>query len=185
MAAEWFEAYDDDTVRVRTRKAVRTLAVGFALASGALVALAPVAALAWPGRAGLVALACGLALTGHALWLIRRIGHVQRAVWRVELSVRSVVAFDAAGRRVALAWPEVERIAVSDAGLCVVGRDAAGGLVRVAVARAFPGFCELGHRAVEYAEAFGRPVWVEGRPWQALDLDALYPFLRGVRAGAA
>ena len=74
---------------------------------------------------------------------------------------------------------------VDGCGLRVVGDDGSGSPVQIALAPSFPTYCEVGHRAVEYAEAFGRPVWVDGRPWQSLDLDALYPFLRDSRVGAA
>jgi hypothetical protein len=44
-----------------------------------------------------------------------------------------------------------------------------------------PQFSALARRAVEYAEAFCRPVWLDGRPLDAHDLAALFP----ARAGSA
>ena len=48
---------------------------------------------------------------------------------------------------------------------------------RLTVAAGIPQFTVLAHRAVEYAEAHGRTVCVEGTPLDDLDLATLLPSL--------
>ena len=176
--AEWFQVFDDERVLVSVRTEARRLVVAFALVSGGLVSLAPVSTLVVPAYAGAVALACGAVLTGYAVWLLRRLGRLHGRLWRVELSFRRLVAHDAGGRRVAVSWQALDWIDVRTDGLVLSGRTDLGRRVRLRVSASTPQFASLGHRAVEYAEAFGRPVWVEGQPWEAIDVGAIHPVLR-------
>ena len=180
--AEWFQVFDDDRVLVSVRTEARRHVIAFALVSGGLVALAPVSTLVTPSYAGLVAVACGAALTAYAVALLRRLTRLHRRLWKVELSFRRIVVHDAGGRRVALAWQALDQIDVRGDGVVLSGRTDLGRRVRFRVAATMPQFASLGHRAVEYAEAFGRPVWVEGEPWEALDVSVLHP---SFQAGSA
>ena len=176
--AEWFQVFDDERVLVAVRTEARRLVVVFALVSGGLVTLAPVSTLVVPAYAGGVALACGGVLTGYAVWLLRRLSRLHSRLWRIELSFRRAVAHDAGGRRRAVAWHDLDRIDVRADGLVLSGRTDLGQRVRLHVSSDAPQFTSLAHRAVEYAEVFGRPVWVEGLHWEALDVTALHPALR-------
>ena len=181
--AEWFEVYEDAVARTAAEQHVRRLAVGFALASGALVAAAPVLALAWPAWSLAVALGALALLVGHAAWLVWRVRRARRAVWRLDLSVHHVVGHDAGGRRRVLAWGDVAWVDVGDAGIDVVGRRM-GRRVRFVLPASFPDHAHVGHRVVRYAEAFGRPVFVDGRPAETLDISPLRRILSGEAAPA-
>jgi hypothetical protein len=125
-----------------------------------------------------------VAATAAALHLLQALGALRSVVWCVKLSARGLVGYDYGRRRVALAWPAVERVELDAEGLVVVGRDGGGEPRRLRVPHLFPDYARLSHRVVEYAEAFGRPVYVDGRPWQLLDVHEVYPFLRAAcRAG--
>lgn len=173
----WSQVFDDDRALDVARRRARGLLVGFALVSGAVVAAAPVATFALEASPAGVALVCGALLTLGAVVVVVRLGRENRRVWRVELSVRRVVGHDAAGRRVALAWAKVDRVDVTGAGLVVTGRDEAGHRVRLPIDAAMPAYTALAHRAVEYAEAHGRVICVDGCPIGRLDLVALFPAL--------
>ena len=173
----WSQVFDDDRALAEARGRARGLVVGFALVSGALVSAAPMAALSMEASGAGVALVCGALLTLGAVVVVVRLAREHRRLWRVELSVGRVVGHDAAGRRVALAWGAVDRVDVTTAGLVVTGRDEGGHRGRLAIAAAMPAFTALAHRAVEYAEAHGRTVCVDGCPVARLDLGALYPAL--------
>ena len=175
--AGWSQTYDDDGALDRARARARRLVVVFALASGALVSAAPLATVVWRAHAGAVALTCGALLTALAATVLVRLAREHRRLWRVELSVRQVVGHDAAGRRRALPWARVSRVDVSSAGLVVSGADERGRRVRIEAPASMAPFTALAHRAVEYAEAHGREVCVEGCPLDRLDLVALYPSL--------
>lgn len=180
--AEWFQVFDDERVLVRVRGRVRRRLVVFALVSGALVAAAPLSTVLWPEYAGPAAVGCGLALTAYAGWLLATLGRLHRRLWRLELSVRRAVGHDAGGRRVSVAWPDLAHADVRTDGLVLAGRDGSGRRARLHVTRAMPGFDALSRRAVEYAEAFGRPVLVDGRPLEALPIGGL---CASARAGSA
>ena len=172
--AEWFEVYEDAVGLEAARSRLRRLAIGFALASGALVAGAPVAAVTWPRHSLAVALAAGALLIGHGLWLSVRVARIRRAVWRLDVSVHHVVGHDVSGLRRVLGWADVTWVDVSGMGVEVVGRRM-GRRVSFVVPASFPDFPHIGNRVVRYAEAFRRPVFVDGRPTEALSIDALRP----------
>ena len=174
--AEWFEEYDDEAGRRASQLRTRRLVVVFALVSGAVVAGAPVGALIWPRGSAAVAGVGAAILVGHGGWLVWQLVRTRRAVWRIALSVHHIVAHDATGLRRVLAWADVSWVDVGAAGIDVVGRRM-GRRVRIVVPPAFPGYGRVGHRLVTYAEAFRRPVYLDGRPWQSLGIDTLRPLL--------
>lgn len=173
--AGWSERFEDRATRGAMQLRAQRLVVWFALASGGIIAAAPLLALRLPDVSGAVALGCGLALATHAAWLLRQLSRVQGAPWRVELSATGVAVTDAAGRRRAFVWPDVVRVDVSKAGVTVVG---AGRLGRLHVPADFAGYTGLAHRLVRYAEATRRPVCVDGVPWEALPLTDVSTVLR-------
>lgn len=176
--AEWFQVYADESARVRARGEARRVAAVFAALSGALMAAALAATLLWPGHATVLAVGCGGGLTFSAAYVMHRLGRLHARVWRVDLSARRLVAHDAGGHHTSLSWAALDQVDVCDEGLVLSGRAADGLRVRLHVAGTLPEFAALSHRTVEYAEAFRRPVCVDGKPWEALDLDAIYPSLR-------
>lgn len=173
----WSQVFDDDRALDEARRRARRLLVGFALVSGALVSAAPLSTLALGADARAAALVCGVLLTIGAAVVVVRLSREHRRLWRIELSVGRVVGHDAAGRRLSLPWSGVDRVDVTDAGLVVTGRDEGGHRSRLTVEAEMPSFTTLAHRAVEYAEAHGRTICVDGVPVVRLDLVALYPAL--------
>ncbi len=174
--SEWYEVFDHAEVLLAMQRRAGRLVALFALAGGALVALAPL--LVGLPFGGVLVAAVAVALVVAALHVAQAIRALRCVVWCVKLSVHRVVGHDCGRRRAALAWEAVERVELDRDGLLLVGRDEGGVSRRLRVPHAFPDYARLSHRVVEYAEAFGRPVFVDGRPWQLLDLHEVYPFLR-------
>ena len=181
--AEWFEVYDSKRVLIRARRRATRLVWIFALISGALVAAAPVAVFVFPDVGVAVAGTCGIGLVLYGIWMIARLSQIHGKLWRIDLSVHRALGFDTGRRSRALAWPNVHQVDIDDSGLLLVGRTH-GAWVRLQIPSTFPHYTALSHRVVEYAEAHDRPVWVDGKPWQSLDLEVLYPFLRSEREAA-
>lgn len=178
--AEWFEVYEDARALAAARSRLRGAAVLFALVSGAVVAGAPVVALAWPAVSAWVAgVAFGL-LVAHAAVFVWQAQRQRRQVWRLDLSVHHVVGHDVSGARRVLAWSDVTWVDVGEH-VEVVGRRM-GRRVRFVLPASFPDHAHVGHRVVRYAEAFGRPVYVDGRPPEMLDIDPLRRILDGTTA---
>ncbi len=177
MPHHWYEVYDDERVRVLTRQGVGRLVVLAAVGLAGVVGLAPLLAFLLPSPPLVAGGVIGL---GAALLLIvsRQLLRRRRVVWRVELSVHRAVGYDYAQRRIELPWADVERVDVTDRAVRVAGRPSGRRPAPVFdVPVAFAGYTLLSHRLVEYAEAHGVPICVEGRPWQLMDLTTLYPSL--------
>ena len=173
----WSQVFDDDQVLEEARRKARRCVFAFAAAAGALVSLAPLAALSEVTDAASIAIFCGTLLAISAAVAMITLAREYRRLWRIELSVRRFVGYDAAGRRRAVAWPGVIRVDVTDEGLTVRGRDESGHGAQLSVSSRMPNYTTLAHRAVEYAEAHGQLVCVDGAPVGELDLVELFPAL--------
>ena len=175
--AEWYEVFDNEQVQFDTRRRVARLGGALVVLTGAVVGLLPVLWHLLPS--GLLAIGIGGGLLlGVFAWASRAFLQLRSVVWCVKLSVHRIVGYDYARRKAVLSWTEVERVELDAAGLLIVEAPAEGRPGRVLrIPFLFPDFAHLSHRVVEYAEAHGLPVCVDGRPWQLLDVSALYPFM--------
>ncbi|HYE96200.1 MAG TPA: hypothetical protein VD962_08320 [Rubricoccaceae bacterium] len=172
-----YEVFDDEEVLSQTRlRAYQALLRG-AAATGALVAVAALLAMRGALSPPAVVLS-GLLVAAVCVLVLREVTALRRVVWCVKLSVRRAVGYDYGRRRTALPWATLARVEVTREGLLLVGPDEGGRARAIHVSHRFPEYALLSHRVVEYAEAFNRPVYVDGQPWQLLDVHALYPFLR-------
>lgn len=175
--AEWYEVFDNEQVQFETRKRVARLAGALTVLVAATLGLAPVLAHVLSSALLAIGLAGGL-LLGTLVWSSRAFMRLRSVMWCVKLSVHRVVGYDYARRKAVLPWTEVERIELDDEGLLIIGapREARPGRM-LRIPYLFPDFSRLSHRVVEYAEAHGLPVCVDGRPWQFLDVTTVYPFM--------
>ncbi len=171
--AAWSQVFDDGAVLARARRRARRLMFEFALVSGVLVAVAPLATIWGGAQAGRMALACGVVLSASATWVLVRLAREHRRVWRVEVSALGIAAQDVAGRRVALLWRGVDHVDLSDSGLTVTGHTPETQRVRIRVRAAAPAFDALARQVVSRAHAHRRPLAVDGCPVDALSLGAL------------
>ncbi len=173
----WSEVFVDDGVREVASRSSRRLTIGFGVTSALLVALAPLVTLLAPDYALVVAFVSLAALSLFGAWVVHRLHPVQRLVWHVELSIREAVCVDVQGFRHAVLWPRVERLDLTDEGLTFVTRTRDGMVSHLRVPAEFSQFAAMSHRAAEYAEALGRPIFVDGKPWESVDLLGVFPFL--------
>lgn len=175
--ADWYEVFDNEQVQLDTRRRVGRLVV--VLAVGAVVGTVSVPVLAAALGSTLTALGLGGAVVlAVVVWVSRAFLRLRSVVWCVKLSVHRVVGYDYARRKSTIPWTRVERVALDRAGLVIAEAPHEGIPGRVLrIPHLFPDFATLSHRVVEYAEAHGLPVCVDGRPWQLLDVAALYPFM--------
>lgn len=175
--AEWYEVFDNEQVQFETRKRVARLGGVLVVLTVATLALAPVLAHMLDSALIAAGLAGGL-LLGLVVWASRMFVRLRSVMWCVKLSVHRVVGYDYARRKVVLPWTEVERVELDEDGLLIAGAPSEGRPGRMLrIPFLFPDFAQLSHRVVEYAEAHGLPVCVDGRPWQFLDLPTVYPFM--------
>ncbi|MEM6327913.1 MAG: hypothetical protein AAF791_12410 [Bacteroidota bacterium] len=169
--------HDDPIALVRAQRKVREALVAFGVVTGGVAVVAPVVAIGFHLGAA-VPLAAGAILTLHAALTIRRLARLRRRVWRVAITARHLVALDAGRRQTSVAWRAVERVEVENAGLTLVATGTDGISFRLHVRRHFAAYVALAHEVVARAERQGCAVWVDGRPWQDLDLSALGTALR-------
>lgn len=178
------DRFEDFQALLDFQRRRRASIVVFALVAGAVVAFAPPLALVFEGSLA-VPIAGAAVLSAAALLTIRRLVRLRRCVWCVQLTPRCVRFLLVDGRERETAWRQARRVELDADGLHVVGVDGTGREHRDTVPGDMPAFPALGHRAVSLAEAHGCPVCIDGRPWQFLDLERLYPFLRAEAAGDA
>lgn len=168
----WYEVYDNVNVQLMTRKraAAMTGAVTLAIMFSIMVlAFGLEGSLPLISAVGLIVSAWG----GFAWWSLRRRQRLRRLVWCVKISDREIVGYDYARRKSALPWLDVDRIDVRDDALVVVGCED----VCLEIAHLFPEFAELSHRIMSYGDRHSIPVFIDGRPWQQLNVYEVYPFL--------
>ena len=170
--SSWYEVYDNVDVHLMTRKraaamtAIVTLVIMFSIAS---LAVGLEGSVPLP-IAGLLIVAAWIVF---GWWCALRYRSLRRQVWCVKLSDIEIVGYDYARRRSDVEWCRVARVEIGDAALFVVGRSG----LTLEIAHLFQDFAELSHRIMHYAERYGIPVYIDGRPWQQLDVYDVYPFL--------
>lgn len=175
--ADWYEVFDNEQVQLDTRRRVARLVA--ALATGLALGAVSVPVLAFYLGSTLLALGLGGGvMLATAVWTSRAFLRLRSVVWCVKLSVHRIVGYDYARRKATIPWTRVERVELDRAGLVIAEAPHEGIPGRtLRIPHLFPDFATLSHRVVEYAEAHGLPVCVDGRPWQFLDVEALYPFM--------
>lgn len=171
----WYEVYDNQEALLATRQRVRRLTTRYGVASVTVALTAPLVVLHVPGGPW-IAVGAAAVLAAAGLFVVRSLRALHAVAWCLRLSYHGLLA-DFGRRRTAMRWRDVARVEVDDEGLMILGTDEGGTARRLRIPLAFPRYARLSHRVVEYAEAHGRPIFVDGRPWQLLDLRTLYPFL--------
>lgn len=173
----WFEVFDNETVQLMGRKrAAALIALGMTLIGVTLLLMVM-------SHEGIVATeVAGLLITtswlGTLWWTLKRLRQLRRLVWCVKLAEDRIVGYDYTRRKTMLHWIHVERLELTHEGLLVVGPDDC----TLEIPHLFPEYATLSHRIVQYAEHYGIPVFVDGRPWEDLDVYALFPGLAAGRS---
>ncbi len=172
MMPDRSDVFDADQVLYDTRRRVVRLgrvAIGAGILTVGLVALWLNLALPLPS------LGCLLALLwlGETTYSTRRLRKLRRVVWCLKLSSDAVEGYDYARRHLQLAWKHVQRVELTDAGLRVVGDPHP----LIEIPDAFVHYSALSHRVVHYAERQGVPIWIDGQPYEEIDVYALFPSL--------
>ena len=168
----WYEVFDNEEVQRHARKQAAHLTA--VTATAVLVTLFG-AALGSEGYLPLphVGGALGVTWLGTVRWMANRMRKLRRLVWCVKLSEERVVGYDYTRRKAIMDWSRVQRVELTHDGLLLVGPE----LFVFEIPHLFPDFAELSHRVVHYAEMNGVPVFIDGQPWQDLDVYQLFPFL--------
>lgn len=172
--SNWYEVYDSDVVLLATRKRFAKLCITSAVATVLTLALL-VYLLARPEPYVFMSLGTVSVWLGFGLWAIRRFHKLRRVVWCIKVSDRRVEGYNFARRRIYMDWTRIRRIDLTSNSIQVVGQF---GQILDARHR-FPDFTELSHRLVAHAEFYDVPVYIEGRPWQEVDVHDLYPYIEG------
>ncbi len=168
----WYEVFDNEEVqRLSRKRAAALIALATTLFVGTLTLLVM-------NREGVVSTTpAGTLITSSwlaaAWWITRRLRRLRRLVWCVKLSDNRIEGYDYTRRKTVFEWREVERLELTRHGLVVIGPDECS----LEIPHLFPEYALLSHRVVQYADAYGIPIFVNGRPWEDLDVYALFPFL--------
>ena len=167
-----YEVFENDEVQWRTRRHAALLT---SMATAAILLTVGVALTAWADLIALPLASGALALIWASAGIGLAVGfrRLRRMAWCVKVSEAGIVCYDYARRPVRLGWDCIERIDLLRAGLLIVGPAPC----LVVVSHLFPDFPALSHSLVDQAEAHGVSVYVDGRPWQSLDVYSHFPEL--------
>lgn len=168
----WYDVYDNVEVQRITRNQAASLT-----ATVTVLLVVTVATLALgidgPVPAWVAFVAVVSAWGSFAFWWTRRRARLRRIVWCVKMSASEIAGYDYARRRITIAWRDVERLELGDGSLTIVGPQSE----VLEITHLFPEFPQVSHRVMYYAEGHDAAVYVDGRPWQQIDVYRLYPFL--------
>ena len=168
----WYEVFDNEQVQLATRRQAAKLTAWVVVG-----VLCTVAALIF-GHAGYVSMPlAGVFFLFFWLAVVRvfarRMRRLRRVVWCLKLSDRHLVGYDYTRRKTVLDWTKLQRVEIGSEGLVLRGPE----LCFFEISHQFPDFAHLSHRILYYAEFYDVPIYVDGRPWQDVDVYHLFPFL--------
>lgn len=170
--SNWYEVFDNEEVQLVTRnrmiKLIRVLVVAFAVSVTFILTTS-----AQPVTRVLTVLVLGCVWFNVSFWIIRKLNQIRRVMWCLKLSDRRIVGYDYARRKTVLDWIHVGRVEVTDQSIMVVGTEN----TYLEIPHLFPDFSTISHRIVEYAEFYHVPVYINGVPWDQVDVHRLYPSL--------
>ncbi|MEX0821705.1 MAG: hypothetical protein WD021_06135 [Rhodothermales bacterium] len=168
----WYDVYENVDVQRITRS--KAAGVTGLVAVVLLVGVIPIT-LGLEGTIPLwVAVPFALGIwTAYAAWWIRRLEQLRRVVWCVKISREEIAGYDYARRRIIIPWPDVERVEIGESDLTIYGPPA----TSLEITHLFEDFPEVSHRVIENARRHDLPVFVNGKPWQQLDVYEVFPFL--------
>ena len=170
--SHWYEVFDNKEVQWQARRQaarVTASAVTAILATFAITALGFEQVLPLQAVAALLLVLWFVSVQ----WIARRMRRLRRIVWCIKLSRERIVGYDYTRRKAILPWAHVRRVEVTEHGLVISGP------ARFAfeIPHLFPDFAVLSHRVVYYAEQHAVPIFIDGQPWEKLNVYRLFPFL--------
>ncbi len=110
---------------------------------------------------------------GAFWWITWRLRMLRRVVWCVKISDRRVEAYDYTRKKITLDWTKVQRVEITKDSLILLGPS----FCSFQIPHLFTDFPKLSHRIIYCAELYEVPIFIDGLPWQSLDVYELYPFL--------
>lgn len=109
--------------------------------------------------------------SGYCLY---KIYEFRAMIWGLKLNADQIKAYNYVRQTLDLSWTEITDINVSASGITITGADRQ----RLVLPESFHNFTEAAHTLVCRAEENNIPVLVEGTPWEVLDVQVLFPFIR-------
>lgn len=170
--SHWYEVFDNDRVQLLTRKQatrlIRMLVAAFAVTTAGIIVgfnYKPYF---------LLIIVCVLLTWFFAFWWITwRLRMLRRVVWCVKISDRRVEAYDYTRKKITLDWTKVQRVEITKDCLMLLGPS----FCSFQIPHLFTDFPALSHRIIYCAELYEVPIFIDGLPWQSIDVYELYPFL--------
>ncbi|MDQ7041788.1 MAG: hypothetical protein Q9M35_12700 [Rhodothermus sp.] len=160
---------DERVLRQLRRQAAWTVAVAAVGFIGGLVLLSLMRRyqIADLPTAGMLCLGWG----GLTAWAALRLYRLQQHIWRLQLSATALTGYDYGRHAWRIDWSLLDHVELTDQDLRITTRDGR----RFVIPGCHADFPELGHALVDKAERLGCPLYVNGRPFEALDIRTLLP----------
>lgn len=170
--SHWYEVFDNDRVQFITRKKaaklIRILVAGLVISGLSL-------AIGFSFKPFLPLIISGVLILLFVIfwWITARLRTLRRVVWCVKISDRRIEAFDYTRKKITLDWTKVQRVELNTDGLTMFGPK----FCALEIPHLFTDFSTLSHRIIGFSELYEIPVFVDGQPWQSIDVYTLFPFL--------
>ncbi len=160
---------DERVLRQLRRQVAWTVIVAAAGFVGGLVLLSLMSRtqIADLSVAGVLCLGWG----GLTAWAALRLYRLQQHIWRLQLSATALTGYDYGRHAWRIDWGLLDHVELTDHDLRLTTRDGR----RFIIPGHHTDFSELGHALVEQAERLGCPLYVNGRPFEAIDIRTLLP----------
>ncbi len=160
---------DQQMLRHLRRRAAWTVVVAAVGFVGGLVLLSVLSRLriADLSIAGLLCLLWG-SLTA---WAALRLYRLQHQVWRLHLSESKLIGYDYGRQAWVIDWMHLDRLNLTEDGLRVETLDGR----HLVIPNGHADFSALSHALLDYAEHLGCPLYLNGRPFETVDLRTLLP----------
>ena len=168
----WFEVFDNSEVQWLTRKRVAKVTLVVPVASVLTligIILGPTWGLPIPLVGGFLLMAWST-----LVWIIlNRLQKLRRVVWCIKISERCVEGYDYTRKKPRFDWIRIARVELAQDGLLLVGPEDA----TLEIPHLFPDFAALSPRIVFHADFYDIPIFINGQPWEEIDVYNLFPFL--------
>ncbi|MBX2822612.1 MAG: hypothetical protein KTR29_23145 [Rhodothermaceae bacterium] len=170
--SHWFEVFDNERVQLLTRKQatrlIRMFIAAFAVTTAGIV-------MGYNYKPFFPLIIVGVFITWiFAIWWIMwRLRMLRRVAWCVKISDRKIEAYDYTRKKISMDWTKVQRVEINKDCLNLLGPN----FCSFQIPQLFSDFAALSHRITSLAELYEIPIFIDGLPWQSLDVYELYPFL--------
>ena len=171
--------FDAELVQLKTRRTVLNLTasiVSTLIVVGVVAYAAKISSDVSPYVAG----ALVLGSIAYVIWALDRLQRARRVAWCLKVSDETIVGYDFSRERHVIQWRDVESIDVSESALEIHSKRRS----PLIIPHLYKEYGALGRCLLDYTEAYGIPLSVNGTPLLDINIYNLFPGLGEISRAA-